>query len=148
MEVPYYTGAECLPTSYDTMNETAGPMEVPYYTGAECLPTSMNETAGTMEADRPPTYDLDAADAAVDAAADDPTRCRPIPWIDDQNKCGMTSLHYACRNGNIEMVRLLLQRGAATSIKDNDKYTPFHYAALNGDTEIMALLLAAADAEL
>lgn len=133
------------------MNETDDPMEVPYYTEADYLPTyaldaddtnsqptydTMNETAGPVEV---PTNDLDAADAA--------TEYRHIPWINDQSANGFTPLHYACRDGNIEMARLLLQRGAMTSIKNKDNFSPFHYASLGGHLEIMALLIAAADGE-
>ena len=40
--------------------------------------------------------------------------------IDHQNKEGSTALHYACKNSNVEVARLLLQRGANKNLRDKD----------------------------
>lgn len=38
-------------------------------------------------------------------------------WIDQQNSQGFTALHLACDRGHIDIVRILLERGANTTIK-------------------------------
>jgi ankyrin repeat protein/DNA-directed RNA polymerase subunit RPC12/RpoP len=43
--------------------------------------------------------------------------------------------------GNVETVRLLLEKGANASAKDNKGRTPLHYAAMSGNVEIVKLLL-------
>jgi len=57
---------------------------------------------------------------------------------------GLTSLHYAVRKGNKDIVTLLLANGAAVDVNVQDVYgvAPLHYAAAAGDKEIVSLLLA------
>lgn len=64
--------------------------------------------------------------------------------IDAQNNLGETALHKAVLFAHTSMVRLLLARGAATSIADNWwGGTPLHWAADMGKHDIGRLLLAA-----
>ena len=59
---------------------------------------------------------------------------------------GTTALHWAVRNGDSEMVRLLLGRGANASVRNRYGVTPLTLAATNGDaTMIRVLLVAGAD---
>ncbi len=39
----------------------------------------------------------------------------------------MSLLHWACDRGNLEVVKLLVRRGADINIQDTDKQTPLHY---------------------
>jgi len=50
-------------------------------------------------------------------------------------------LHAACRNGHIEIVKLLLQHGANVHNTDQKGQTAFHYAAESGYVEVMSLLI-------
>ncbi|KAK6177473.1 hypothetical protein SNE40_015567 [Patella caerulea] len=63
--------------------------------------------------------------------------------INTQDEEGLTPLHYAAKNGNIEMVRVLLHRGADVSIKENDDFlTPLSIACKNhGDHDDIVKLL-------
>ena len=36
-------------------------------------------------------------------------------------------LHWACDRGNLNMVKLLVKRGADVNIEDTDNQTPLHY---------------------
>jgi hypothetical protein len=53
---------------------------------------------------------------------------------------GFTPLHWAARNGHIEIARLLLQNGADVNANDNFGYTPLHLAAIFGRIDILRLL--------
>ncbi|KAF3393739.1 putative ankyrin repeat protein [Penicillium rolfsii] len=53
-----------------------------------------------------------------------------------------TPLHYAAENGHQDVVKLLLDKGADSNIKDNYRsLTPLHYAVENGNWEVLKLLL-------
>ena len=54
---------------------------------------------------------------------------------------GYTPLHYAARNGHIEITRLLLQNGAEVNAKNNVGSTPLHWAAIAGHVDILHLLV-------
>ena len=47
-----------------------------------------------------------------------------------------TSLHVASRLGNVDIVMLLLQHGAAVDATTKDLYTPLHIAAKEGQEEV------------
>ena len=48
-------------------------------------------------------------------------------WIRGAYQAARTPLHYACRHGHLECVRLLLVHGADPNAADEDGYTPLHY---------------------
>jgi|GEM_PF-1253826 len=56
------------------------------------------------------------------------------------NENGKTSLHEASEKGDVETVRLLLQFGVKTNIRDIDGLTPLELALQNGNTQIAELL--------
>ncbi len=58
--------------------------------------------------------------------------------IQDEN--GLSPMHLAASNGNIEMVNSLLKKGADINIKDNQDRSPMHFAALNGKTDMVQFL--------
>ena len=60
---------------------------------------------------------------------------------EDKDNDGRTAVHWACSNGHLEIVRLLLCQGADMSIRDNDGDTALHDASSNGHLEIVQLLL-------
>jgi hypothetical protein len=47
-----------------------------------------------------------------------------------------TPLHVASRLGNVDIVMLLLQHGAAVDATTKDLYTPLHIAAKEGQEEV------------
>lgn len=54
---------------------------------------------------------------------------------------GWTPLHFACLNGNIDLVNLLLYNGAHTDAETTLKYTVLHLAAQKGHVEVFKLLI-------
>ena len=54
---------------------------------------------------------------------------------------GNTPLHWAARNGHVEITRLLLQNGAEVNAKNNYGNTPLFCAAENGHIDILHLLV-------
>jgi ankyrin repeat protein len=62
--------------------------------------------------------------------------------INKKDERGNTSMHVACRIGNIELVKLLLSWKEVNINEKNDwKNTPLHKACKNNHTEIVELLL-------
>ncbi|KAJ5356584.1 ankyrin [Penicillium concentricum] len=55
---------------------------------------------------------------------------------------GWTSLHCAAGSGDLELVRLLIRRGAAVDVADNQVgWTPLHIGAMSGHKDIVDVLL-------
>ena len=63
-----------------------------------------------LAAQAPGDAGLGAAALLLDAKAE----------IDHQNEGGSTALHYACQASNVEVAKLLLERGASKDLRDND----------------------------
>ena len=53
---------------------------------------------------------------------------------------GSTPLHSATGTNRFDVVRFLLEKGADTSIKDDDEKTPFELAKSDGNAECIELL--------
>ena len=60
----------------------------------------------------------------------------PNAWCDDT-----TTLHNASQKGNVEMVRLLVERGASVEVKNGNGMTPMGVASGEHRDEIVKLLL-------
>ena len=58
-----------------------------------------------------------------------------------QDEHNITPLHIASQIGNINMVRILLSKGADPTITDSRGYNPFHLAAYHGHMKISSLLV-------
>ncbi|XP_044136227.1 cortactin-binding protein 2 [Bufo gargarizans] len=54
---------------------------------------------------------------------------------------GQTPLYLACKNGNCETVKLLLDSGGNRNIMTNTGWTPIHAAADSGNTDCLKLLM-------
>lgn len=55
---------------------------------------------------------------------------------------GMTPLHQAVLDGNVQAVHLLISNGSDVNKKDTDSWTPLHTACACGHTDIVRYLLA------
>lgn len=64
----------------------------------------------------------------------------PETDVDAVDEFGYTPLHLACDRGNIDIVRLLLKKGADHSLKDPDNLSPIELAKEAGQSEIEAML--------
>ncbi|KAJ1382996.1 ankyrin repeat-containing domain protein, partial [Ochromonadaceae sp. CCMP2298] len=54
---------------------------------------------------------------------------------------GATAVHLACVKGHLDVLRLLLEKGADTDAKDVDGMTALHWASQQGHPEVLRLLL-------
>ncbi|XP_067020326.1 DNA polymerase III PolC-type-like isoform X2 [Acropora muricata] len=54
---------------------------------------------------------------------------------------GFTPLMYACKSGNPQCVKTLLENGASVNFSDSHGTSSLHLAAMSGDTECVQLLL-------
>ncbi len=61
--------------------------------------------------------------------------------VNQQNMGGATALHIACREGNIDAVKALIENGANPNIADNEGWTPLMRAVLTANAEITDLLI-------
>ena len=57
-------------------------------------------------------------------------------WITAKDKKGLTSLHYAAECGGVELVQLLVSKGANADTTDNDGDTPLDLARKNGNDDV------------
>lgn len=62
--------------------------------------------------------------------------------IDLLNAEGMSPLHIALQDSNMQAIRLLLAAGASVHLMTNEKVTPFHIAVMTLRPDIMDILLA------
>lgn len=61
--------------------------------------------------------------------------------IDAQNLLGSSALHVAAKNGNVDIVKVLIINKADINKKDLDGLTAFHWACRRGYQEVVKLLL-------
>jgi ankyrin repeat protein len=62
--------------------------------------------------------------------------------VDLRNAQGATALHDAALAGKLDVVQLLVEKGANVNAKDNESgATPLHHAASWGRTEVVTFLL-------
>ena len=61
--------------------------------------------------------------------------------INHKNNEGVNAMMYACRGGNVKVVRLLVARGASLNDVDSHGNTPLYYAAMYGHTAVIKYLL-------
>jgi ankyrin len=62
--------------------------------------------------------------------------------INAGNRYGQTPLHLAAKQGNSELIRLLLEQGAVVDAAENAAgYTPLHTAAAQGHADLCELLI-------
>jgi cytohesin len=57
------------------------------------------------------------------------------------NNNGSTPLHIAAYKGHVEIVKILLDRGADLNAKDNTGHAPLHWAAIEGHVDVVRVLL-------
>lgn len=52
----------------------------------------------------------------------------------------LTPLHFACDRGHVEVVELLIARGASVAARDEEGQTPLHYAVFNDFLDVVRVL--------
>jgi len=61
--------------------------------------------------------------------------------VNQKNKGGATALHIASREGNLDIVKILIDSGANPNLADNEGYTPLMRASLSASSEVVDYLL-------
>ena len=61
--------------------------------------------------------------------------------INFKDENGLSSLHYACDEGNLKIVQILIKANCNCNIRTNDKKTPLHFASLRGYFDISKILI-------
>lgn len=57
------------------------------------------------------------------------------------DKEGLTALSWACLKGHLDVVRYLVESGAATDHADKNGRTPLDLAAFYGDSDVVSLII-------
>lgn len=60
--------------------------------------------------------------------------------VNQRGENGVTALHLAVLQGNVDIVKLLLAQGADPEIKDNSDRTPLDFAKQNNDLNLLHLM--------
>lgn len=61
--------------------------------------------------------------------------------VNSYNNDGQTALHQSCQDGNLELVKLLVQFGADVRLANRDGWSALHIAAWSGHREIAMYLI-------
>ena len=61
--------------------------------------------------------------------------------IDQRSSTNKTPFHLACIRGDQEIIKMLIARGASTTVVDRDGCTPLHYLCENQNIEMIKMLL-------
>ncbi len=100
--------------------------------GILCASALMVAATDTRVADAAMKNDTDAVRSLIKQAVD----------VNGAQGDGMTALHYAALNGNVEMARMLIFAGANLKAATRlGNYTPLFMAAKNGNTAVVEALL-------
>lgn len=84
----------------------------------------------------------DVSDENETAEEVSPQRARRLRnMIVKKNAKGETQLHTACINGNISLVKKLLEQGHPVDVRDHCGWLPIHEACINGHLEIVKVLV-------
>ncbi|KAI0508932.1 ankyrin repeat-containing domain protein [Xylaria bambusicola] len=81
----------------------------------------------------PPSEDTDSEKTKVEAEP---------AYIDAQNSFGNTALHWACLGGHLDIVKLLLSRGASPAMANDKDQIPLDLAAFNNHMHVVEYFLA------
>ncbi|XP_075392912.1 protein phosphatase 1 regulatory subunit 12C isoform X2 [Tenrec ecaudatus] len=97
---------------------------------AACAGGDLDEARLMLRADPEPGAEPDPAG---------PPPARAV--LDSTNADGISALHQACIDENLEVVRFLVEQGATVNQADNEGWTPLHVAASCGYLDIARYLL-------
>ena len=61
--------------------------------------------------------------------------------VEAKDSDGRSGIHFAARNGKVDIVKVLLQNGANVNAVDREKITALHQAAQDGHAEVAKVLL-------
>lgn len=56
----------------------------------------------------------------------------PREYVNSQDNSGYTALHYAARNGHVDICSILIENGASINAQTHGNATPLHKAAAAG----------------
>ncbi|KAI4859101.1 ankyrin [Hypoxylon rubiginosum] len=94
-------------------------------------PPSKASTRGASAATPSPTGDTSSSQGTAAEA----------PYIDVQNAFGNTALHWACLGGHLDVVKLLLSRGASPAAANDKDQIPLDLAAFNNHMHVVDYFL-------
>ncbi|KAI5918867.1 ankyrin repeat-containing domain protein [Camillea tinctor] len=103
---------------------------------ATTAPTSVLSAAPVS-----PTTGSTAELESQSASASEGAETAEIPYINVQNTFGNTALHWACLGGHLDVVKLLLSRGASPAAANDKDQIPLDLAAFNNHMHVVEYFL-------
>ncbi|KAI1099571.1 ankyrin [Jackrogersella minutella] len=88
----------------------------------------------TPKAKEAPKSSSEEASASTDAGTE-------TPYVNLQNSFGNTALHWACLGGHLDVVKLLLSRGASPTAANDKDQIPLDLAAFNSHMHVVEYFL-------
>lgn len=116
---------------YDTHTFTNTDAETVTLLLSHFPPPSKASTRGASAATPSPTGDTSSSQGTAAEA----------PYIDVQNAFGNTALHWACLGGHLDVVKLLLSRGASPAAANDKDQIPLDLAAFNNHMHVVDYFL-------
>ncbi|KAI0599286.1 ankyrin repeat-containing domain protein [Biscogniauxia sp. FL1348] len=104
-------------------------------------PKSSGATAGTGAAAAASPTTGSAETASQAAPASEGAGTAETPYINVQNMFGNTALHWACLGGHLDVVKLLLSRGASPAAANDKDQIPLDLAAFNNHMHVVEFFL-------
>src|SRR3989338_7496600 len=65
--------------------------------------------------------------------------------IDEPDELGRCAIHVAATEGRVDLIKMLLRKGASVNVRDSNGWTPLHCASANQQYMTCSLLLDAPD---
>ncbi|KXJ93478.1 ankyrin repeat-containing domain protein [Microdochium bolleyi] len=84
----------------------------------------------------------EAATSSTEDAGAPSSSTAETPYIDAQNAYGNAALHWACLGGHLDVVKLLLSRGASPTVANDKDQIPLDLAAFNSHMHVVEHFLA------
>ena len=105
------------------------------------LPITQPKKKNTLSSSTSPSQEEDLSTSSQPQDTTTPSS-EETPYIDFPNTYNNTALHWACLGGHLDVVKLLLSRGACPTVANDKDQIPLDLAAFNNHMHVVEYFLA------